>query len=297
MRVLSIAAVAAVSAIAFAQYASAAPPPILYSWTGFYAGGNIGYGWGSGQTDTAGSGSTIAFPGVLPITNNFAFGGDHKSAFDGVVGGGQIGYNYQYDERWVLGFEVDFQGSAQRGSNAFANSIAGPLCDTAAPGPTCTATSPLNGTAVTGYEAKIDWFGTVRGRLGWLATDQTLLYVTGGLAYGHVSVSGNLNVSAADTAIGSTFGPSTSAFSASKTKIGFAVGGGIEGKFAGWLPPSWTWKVEYLYVDLGSLDTSTSFAAISNTPAGYTPLAGTMTTHTRLTDNIVRVGFNYQFGH
>jgi opacity protein-like surface antigen len=56
--------------------------------------------------------------------------------------------------------------------------------------------------------------------------------------------------------------------------------------------------LEYLYVDLGSVDTSTSFAAAASNPASPTffhPLAGTMTTHTHFTDNIVRVGLNYQF--
>jgi opacity protein-like surface antigen len=42
-----------------------------------------------------------------------------------------------------------------------------------------------------------------------------------------------------------------------KTNIGFSVGGGMEGRFCYWLPPNWTWKLEYLYLDLGSIDTTT----------------------------------------
>jgi hypothetical protein len=104
-------------------------------------------------------------------------------------------------------------------------------------------------------------------------TDQTLLYATGGLAYGQVSVSGNLNVSASAPAFGDTFGPGTSTFSASKTNVGFAVGGGIEGKFTAWLPQNWSWKLEYLYLDLGSVSASTSFAAGSN-GTGHLPFVG-----------------------
>jgi outer membrane immunogenic protein len=145
---------------------------------------------------------------------------------------------------------------------------------------------------VTSYEAKIDWFGTVRGRLGVLLNDGLLLYGTGGLANGRVGVSGNFNVNAAAPFF--VFGPSTSTFSQSKTNIGFAAGGGLEGRLSPWLPPNWTWKLEYLYIDLGSLDTSTSFAVASNNPF-FSPLTGTLTAHTHFTDNIGRVGLNYQF--
>jgi opacity protein-like surface antigen len=60
--------------------------------------------------------------------------------------------------------------------------------------------------------------------VGWLVTDQTLIYATGGLAYGQVSVSGNLNVSASAVAFGDTFGPGISALDASKTNAGFTAG-------------------------------------------------------------------------
>src|SRR5262249_34862023 len=156
------------------------------------------------------------------------------------------------------------------------------------------------------YEAKIEWFGTVRGRLGYLVNDQVLLYATGGLAYGRVELSGvtNVNGSVVDpfnppgSQVFPFVAPGTSAFSASRTNVGWTAGAGIEGRFAYWLPPNWTWKLEYLYLDLGSVDTVSPFPpAIPSNPVGggATPFAGPMTTHTHFTDNIVRVGLNYQF--
>jgi outer membrane immunogenic protein len=111
-------------------------------------------------------------------------------------------YNkYQFGPDTLLGVEADIQGSGQRGSHTFFD----PFSD---------------GTAVTNYDAKINWFGTVRGRFGYSITPQVLYYATGGLAYGHVEVSGSTQVPA-----------SISAFSASKTNIGFTSAVGLKAQF------------------------------------------------------------------
>jgi outer membrane immunogenic protein len=298
-------AIALIGTPAFAaDMAVKAPPPPpapVYSWTGWYVGGNVGYSWGNANTDIA-SNATIISSANLPgfgFTNPpVTFADSATQRLQGIIGGGQIGYNYQISPQWVLGFETDIQASGERGSNTFTTPFSGQACvavNLESP-PSCNLEfggfAPVNGTAVTSYEAKIDWFGTVRGRLGVLLNDGLLLYGTGGLAYGRVGVSGNFNVNAAAPFF--VFGPSTSTFSQSKTNIGFAAGGGLEGRLSPWLPPNWTWKLEYLYIDLGSLDTSTSFAVASNNPF-FSPLTGTLTAHTHFTDNIVRVGLNYQF--
>jgi outer membrane immunogenic protein len=86
MKRLSVAAVFAVSAIGFAQIASAAdlprkapvytpPPAPIFSWTGCYVGGNVGYGWGKNQVT-----DFITVPG-------FDVGSETGT---GVVGSGQI---------------------------------------------------------------------------------------------------------------------------------------------------------------------------------------------------------------
>lgn len=277
------------------------PVPVaapVYAWTGFYVGGNVGYGWGDARTDIAGNGTSFFTPSfvatepVLPGTV-VAFADSNTARLNGVIGGGQVGYNYQFSPKWVLGFEADIQGAGKQGSNAFLDTFSSRFC-TSAVLFTCVGTSPLNGTATTGYDAKIDWFGTVRGRLGLLITDQVLFYGTGGLAYGRVELSGNTTVNGSVVGIpGPPFSGAT-AFSESKTKAGFAVGGGFEAK----LWANWTWKIEYLYLDLGYLDTASPFPAATPLAGGFSsPFTGSITTRTHFTDNIVRVGLNYKFGN
>jgi outer membrane immunogenic protein len=300
--------VGGIAAILFASSAMAAdlpvykapPPPVAVpTWTGFYVGGNIGYSWGDAQTDFTASGSTVTshavFPGTFPT--NFYLADSNNAGLSGVVGGGQIGYNFQFSPRWLVGVEADIQGSGERGSNTFVDQFSTPLCVASNAAGNCLAFLPLNGTAVTSYDAKIDWFGTVRGRVGVLLTDQTLVYGTGGLAYGGVELSGQTYLSGGYVISGRAFPffPASAAFNSSATNLGFAVGGGIESKFSFWLPARWTWKVEYLYVDLGSLNAATSYSTTFNSSLRATPITGPITTHASFTDNIVRVGLNYGF--
>jgi outer membrane immunogenic protein len=91
---------------------------------------------------------------------------------------------------------------------------------------------PLNGVSATSDEAKLEWFGTVRGRVGYLLNDGLLLYGTGGLALGQISASDNVNVSAAIN--GFQYNP----LGQSKTNIGFAAGAGVEGRLGPWLSPN-----------------------------------------------------------
>jgi outer membrane immunogenic protein len=85
-----------------------APPMIVepgYNWTGFYAGINGGYSWGS-ATEMVSIGTP--FPAFAS-----------KQHVDGGLVGGQIGYNWQVDPKWVLGLEADAQWTGERGSSDF----------------------------------------------------------------------------------------------------------------------------------------------------------------------------------
>jgi hypothetical protein len=108
-------------------------------------------------------------------------------------------------------------------------------------------------------EQSTDWYGTVRGRAGWLATPNLLLFGTGGFAYGRVAGSANYVLNST-TFVGS-FGIVNAPFGATCTvnltcfagsssviRTGWTAGGGLE-----WLlDQHWSAKVEYQFVDLGT---------------------------------------------
>lgn len=184
-----------------------APVAQVYNWTGFYLGVNAGVGMGRSNTNLI----------------DLGIGGVESSRLggQGALGGGQIGYNWQYGNllgfsNVVLGLEADIQGSGFRDSR------------------TCLGAGDcaLVGTQ---FDQKLGWFGTVRGRVG-LATGPVLSYFTGGFAYG-----------GANTAVNIIGAPATSS-SVSNTLTGWTIGSGIEAALGG----NWTGKIEYLYLDLGN---------------------------------------------
>jgi outer membrane immunogenic protein len=248
-----------------------APPVVaLWSWTGFYAGLNVGYSGGRSRTTENffdnGTGALLS-----TINNSFNM--------NGVIGGGQVGYNWQFDT-WVVGIEADFQGSGQKGSGSVV--CLGAICSAPCPGPLCyeRKSEVIGGGPVTGnLTERLSWFGTVRGRLGVTVTPWVLAYVTGGLAYGEVK--SDLSVAGINclTPVSALFGNAT-------TKAGWTVGAGLEGRIIG----NWTAKVEYLYIDLGTV-AGTFVTPIVAPSGGF--LATGISSH--VTDNIVRVGVNYKF--
>ncbi|WP_201281621.1 outer membrane protein [Methylosinus sp. Ce-a6] len=231
------------------------PPPAL--WTGFYVGLNAGYTWSDSNAVTVGSGSFAPFNPIVGIAGS----GVLAPNSDGFIGGGQIGYNYQFANSFVAGLEADIQGVA--GSNNTASSFA-------AFGPLASSISASK---------SIDYLGTVRGRVGYLITPSLLVYGTGGLAYGQANLSSSIFQT-----VGGLVGTSSSAFS--DTRVGWTAGGGVEWLFL----PKWSAKVEYLYYDLGTVSTS-SVISFTGIPV---PVAATAST-TRFNGHVVRAGVNYHF--
>jgi outer membrane immunogenic protein len=267
-----------------------APPPApVYSWTGWYAGVNAGASFGNVKTDfnvAPVTESNLSGAGVTATTPGVAF--SNREYPSGFIGGGQIGYNWQFSPIWVVGLEADFQGALERDSNNLTNPFSCVAPPAACGGP---GVGTLSGTAVTNHTTQIDWFGTVRARIGYVwGNGEVMSYLTGGLAYGEVKIGGTNTVSIPPSSVVPSL---TSAFGHSQVNIGWTVGYGIEGKL---LIPGWTLKAEYLYVDLGTLDAAGSGGSVNFFDIVPFNLAGgQVTTHTHFTDNILRVGLNYQF--
>jgi outer membrane immunogenic protein len=197
------------------MYTKAPVPAPVFSWTGFYVGANIGGGWAQ-VTDSG----TAAIPGVGTVSTSAS------STTSGVIGGGQIGYNWQAGS-FVFGVEADIDGSGEKSTNTG-------LCLTAG----CVA----NGASGTATD-KVEDFGTARGRIG-LAFDRWMIYATGGASWQ------TINTSYAVTAAGVT----TASANVTTTRAGYAVGGGVE---AALWSKNWIGGLEYLYLDTGTFSTGT----------------------------------------
>ena len=225
-----------------------------FLWHGFYIGAHAGYGFGGGRnvvttgqsainvTNVAG-GARPPFVGLSP---------------EGFVGGVQMGYNWQFGAM-VLGFETDISYTDLRRTRT--------VVTTALNG-----VDQLNNT----FRQELEYLGTVRGRLGY-SFDRTLLYVTGGLAYGGIDNSGNFFGQAGQLQFSGRN---------RRTEVGYTVGGGLEHAFAG----NWSAKIEYLYYDLGRDTVNVAFV-----PGGGGGGTGYNSTF-RNDGHIVRAGLNYRFG-
>jgi outer membrane immunogenic protein len=149
---------ASVGAIAIAGSAFAAdlgpppvyvPPPPIFTWSGLYIGGQIGYGWGKDSIDV--TDTAFGVPGF--------FFSDNENNPDGVIGGAHVGYNLQFAQ-WVVGLEGSVDGSSQNG----------------------TVTDGVTGLM---KETRLDVQGSIRARIGF-AFDRVLIYATGGAAFSDV---------------------------------------------------------------------------------------------------------------
>jgi outer membrane immunogenic protein len=243
-----------------AYKAAPSPARVVDSWSGFYIGGNVGYGAGRERHDESVT-YLLGTEAGLTDTNS------GSRSLTGVIGGGQIGYNWQVGPNWVFGLETDFQGSDQKNNSSFVNNA-----------------FALNGSVqtTTGLaEVKLDWFGTARLRAGYVVGN-SLLYATGGFAYGRLV--SNETENRGPGAPG--FTTLTGAGTASETKTGFTVGAGIETK----LSSNWSAKLEYLYIDLGTLNNA--YPVFNSRGAVFSDVVST----SDLKDHIFRVGLNYRFG-
>lgn len=215
IRIPTAASLLIFSSAAFAAdlpvYTGQEPEPLpisqYFDWTGFYVGAHLGWGFGDQE---------------FPAACECGAGSDAELDYDGLLGGLQIGYNYQFRPNWLVGIEGDISWSdiSGSGTTTMPNNI-----------PPDTAT----------FTSTIDWFGTLRGRLGYVF-DRWMVYGTGGLAYGSYETRYNVTYPGADPGIVVPLSGTMQ-----DKDWGWTVGAGAEFAFT----DRWSVKAEYLYVDLG----------------------------------------------
>ncbi len=223
-----------------ADMAVKAPPPVVvpapvYSWTGCYIGGNTGGAWAQKTT------TLTSFDGdpsdYIPTGSTSA---------DGWAYGGQIGCDYQFNTTWVVGIRGMWDGSTMKGSNIW----------------------PTEPEEFNNY--KIDSFGTVVGKLGYLVAPTVELYVLGGVAWVHDSLNWTAT-GAGEFANGSD------------TRTGYDVGGGLSWMFA----PNWDVWIEYDYMGFGTKNLD--LAGVGDDAGAY------LTANVQQSVEKVLLGIDYRF--
>ncbi|MFL6799376.1 MAG: outer membrane protein [Xanthobacteraceae bacterium] len=242
------------------------PPPVpVFSWTGFYLGANVGYGW----REEANYATNVTCPAVLfcfydrpqDLALVSGLGTGSGSSGRGITGGFQGGYNYQLGA-FVVGAEADWSYFSRnsvlsnRGFDSFGAIV-----------------SLTN-------ETQSSWLATFRGRLGW-AADRILIYATGGGAVTDLRYVQTIN--AVDRVAGLA---QTAQSAGSTTQGGWTVGGGAE--FAPW--DHLSVRAEYLYVHFNGVSQTFNFTVPGFNPNLIAGSSGAQNNH------IVRVGLNYLFG-
>jgi len=326
------------AAAAAADLPRRAAPPVfapvpVFTWTGFYVGLNAGYGWGNSTDDGLGN----AFSGVVPgggTANVFPFAGvgllNSDNSNDGFVGGAQAGFNYQFTpgSGFVVGIEADVDwlgsnsnnnnnlGFATLGGGAFGNSfvVTGTsfapgfgIAPTVGGGGNIVLFNNAFGNGVFSNNGRSDWFGTIRGRVGY-AFDRLLIFATGGFAWtdnnnnnsflgfgGNNAVPPGFFVSPAAAARGALVVPGTAFLGTnSNNGWGWTLGGGVEYAFTN----NWTVKLEGLYVNFDSNKNNNflpgNVVGVTNTGAAIFSGAGTSNNNNDFF--LLRAGVNFKFG-
>jgi outer membrane immunogenic protein len=309
-------------ALALTSTAALAEKEKQRPWTGFNVGLDSGYAWDpsictstfpvtnnipnvfssfiSFLSSLSSLISSSSDPGLTPSgASALSATGCVSPNVGGVIGGGQIGYNYQIGDNVVTGIEADFQGAGVQGGQGFVGKATSTILANGACSSSVGCADPV--TSFVDNEKSIHWLGTVRPRLGFLAMPNLLVYATGGLAYGGVAAGTSIFQSWGPNPFGPNYlSPAGAGGHFSGTQVGWTIGGGLEWLFL----PNWSVKFEYLHYDLGSAQFA-SGPLLTVLPAGTLSVSGfrqpaafdtaIATTSTRFYGETVRAGVNYHF--
>lgn len=244
---VGVAIVAAVPALAADIARPIYKAPVVapaYSWTGWYGGVSGGYGWGDPYIVV--DPSTVALPPSGQALSTFSADSPFslRTHPTGGFGGLLLGYNAQF-QNFIIGWEADFSFSGIRdtATGTFNNSA---VFDT--------DTGSTNGQVT--LETKLKWFGTVRGRWGFVV-GSVMPYATGGLAYGKLE--NTVTSSATQILNGANAGGYNLSATFSDTQLGYTVGGGLDWLIAN----NWLFRAEYLYFNFGGDDYVPALPAVT----------------------------------
>lgn len=241
------------AALGFVQSATAADmprkaaPPVVApvaSWTGWYVGGHVGYGW-EDPTYRFSDPNNVAFANCGPCFGTAGFGPNAATdSTSGFIGGAHFGYNWQLNSNWLVGLEGEFTWT---GMNSSLNTpLIGYTLGTLAP-----FAIPGSGLSL---NTDINWIASLRGRLGYI-TGPWLLYATGGAAWLDYDFTGTASCTTGAAPGGCPTGFTTAATASfGDTKTGWTIGGGLE-----WQMPASNWRMrgEYAYYQFDFTDAGT----------------------------------------
>ncbi|WP_424361687.1 alginate export family protein [Methylocystis parvus] len=236
------------------------------SWRDVYVGLNGGGSWSSPTTQVAAYPIGTAAPSLPIVRGATPPGGVVHANLAGFIGGLQVGTNYKFYNNFVAGLEADLHGVSGNTDGAI-------LASWVPSGANTYVTYGQTNTT-------LNYLGTLRGRLGYLATPKLQIYGTGGMAYGGVTTN---TAYLTQRAAGTSFTNLTATYGDSL--IGWSAGGGVEWAFM----PNWSVKAEYLHYDLGSANAK---SYVFNTNGFY---AYGASTRTNFSGNLVQGGINRHF--
>jgi outer membrane immunogenic protein len=244
------------------------PPAPVWSWTGFYVGGELGGEW----ADT--TWTTTSF--IVPNTPTFVDASSPRN-FDpsSVRAGGYVGYNWQLASQWVAGVEADL---------AYANRT---VTTAGIPGCSIGCEFP-SGPGVDTSSVKMGWDAGIRAGLGYLVTPNLLAYGTGGVAWQDIQTSATCQYSDADPLC---FGFPGNPFKTVTNKVirtGGTIGGGLETRVSG----NWLVRGEYRYSYFGTWSNQFNLS-IPGEPGFGEP--STVNSHLKISTQIATFGFAYKF--
>jgi outer membrane immunogenic protein len=234
----------------------AAPAPTaVVGWTGLYLGVHGGGAWQSAPNWSAVDPNGVTASATLTGGSNL-----------GAVGGIQGGYNWQFAPTWVAGVEGDFSWASLGDHRTIAPVL-------------LIGGTPIPGSSFA-ISANTQWLASARGKLGYVAWSNTLLFVTGGAAWANIEY----NTHGQAPGIGVT---QTNDFATTTTKSGWVIGGGAE-----WMAtPNVLLRAEYLYCNINASQTGT---APNFPPIPGIPLAPTQTWN-NFNVQVGRVAVSYKF--